>query len=175
MIQSDVYLRALRPADLILLDAASEGTDYPFLSGLRGQELGLPPGSPLDQTVGSPGLISFAIIAADVLAGQITLTGIDHQKSHCTVTMGIARHSQRSQGIGTRALIMALRYAFHSLGLASVSTDTLSSNFAAIRCLEKTGFLPTGIEKRVLPNGSGFVDRLHFAISREHFDSVQRL
>lgn len=170
MDQPDVYLRALRPADLIHLDAASEGTDYPFISGLPGEELSLPPGSPLDQTAGGHGLIGFAIIAGGVLAGQITLTGIDHQKSHCTVTMGIARRIHRSQGIGTRALIMALRYAFHSLGLASVSTDTLSSNAAAIRCLEKTGFLPTGVQKRILPDANGFVDRLHYAITRERFD-----
>lgn len=160
----NIYLRALRPEDLIHLDQISEATAYEFARSVPPEDLVRPPASALDPSAGSVRLIGFAIMAGPELVGQITLTGIDHARGLCSVTMGIARREQRSRGSGTQALQMVLRYAFNSLGLQTVTTETLSSNRAAIRVLEKVGFRLTGTEKRVLPDGTGFVDRLHFSI-----------
>src|SRR5690606_40311315 len=57
----------------------------------------------------------------------------DLLKGHCTVTMGIAAKANRHRGIGTCALIMGLRYAFYSLGLQKVTTDTLSTDRKSTR------------------------------------------
>ncbi|KAF5062321.1 Acetyltransferase (GNAT) domain protein [anaerobic digester metagenome] len=171
-----IYLRALKPSDLEQLEQLSEETTFPFravplskisepLSGFSGPDQSASVQS--DET-----LLSFAIMKHDHLVGQLTMWGIDFLKGHCTVTMGIAAKANRHRGIGTCALIMGLRYAFYSLGLQKVTTDTLSTNQAARRCLNKVGFIQTGTEQRVFPLDKDFIDRLHYQMQRSDFDRL---
>lgn len=164
-----ICLRALKAADISTLDRISDGTDFRFTNALPSDGSMAPPASPLDHPLTPETVIGFAIMEESRLVGQVVLATIDLNRGSCTMTMGIAQKSDRSRGIGSCALIMALRYAFLSLGMQQVLIDTLSSNLAARHCLEKVGFSPSGIEKNVFPSEKGFVDRHHYVMTGPRF------
>ena len=167
---NNIFLRALKSLDIEDLARYSDDTDFPFSQSLPLQEtLTKPPSSPLQGPIATDFIIGFAIMEGDRLIGHIHLSAINLDNSSCNITMGIARKDDRNRGIGSCALTMALRYAFVSLGLNQVVTDTLSSNESARRCLKKVGFQETGIEKNVFPAKRGFIHRHHFIISSHDF------
>ena len=167
---NSIFLRALKSADIEYLARYSEDTDFPSSQSLPRQEtIQKPPSNPWSDSLSHASVIGFAIMEDERLVGQIHLSAVSLKTSSCSITMGIAQKDDRNRGLGSCALIMALRYAFVSLGLNQVSAHTLSSNESAKQCLKNTGFKEAGVEKNVFPSKRGFIHRHHFIINRQEF------
>ena len=168
---NNIFLRALKPADIEYLARYSDDADFPFSQSLpeQGDPITRPPANPWEDSLSQDSVIGFAIMEDERLVGQIHLSAVNLKASSCSITMGIAKKDDRNRGLGSCALIMALRYAFVSLGLNQVSAHTLSPNESAKQCLKNTGFKEVGVEKNVFPTKRGFIHRHHFIINRQDF------
>ena len=85
----------------------------------------------------------FGILADGELIGAIDLRSIESEKR--TVECGYAiAASHWGKGIATKAVALALRYAFCELRVDIVFAHCLKRNPASARVLEKNGFRETG-------------------------------
>ncbi len=82
---------------------------------------------------------SFAIVADGDVIGVVGLGAVDYEKRSVRCDFGIAS-SHWGKGITTRAVALALHYAFCELGMEIVQSACLKSNPASARVLEKNGF-----------------------------------
>ncbi len=87
--------------------------------------------------------------------GCVSLKGITEAKSGAEVGIAIMEKDYRSQGYGTEALNLAVKYAFSELGLALLGLTVFPSNQRAIRTYEKVGFRKRELLKQswLLPSG----------------------
>ena len=85
----------------------------------------------------------FAIIADGELIGVVGLRAINRQERSAECGYAIAA-SHWGKGITTRAVALALRYAFCELGMDVVRASCLRRNPASARVLKKNGFRDTG-------------------------------
>ena len=85
----------------------------------------------------------FAILADGELIGALDLRSIDHKNRSLECGYAIAV-SHWGKGITTKALSLALRYAFFELNMDIVRSSCLTRNPASARVLEKNGFRETG-------------------------------
>ena len=170
---NNIFLRGLKPADIEYLARYSDDTDLPFSQPFQSffeqETIQNPPATPWDNSLPEASVIGFAIMEDEHLVGQIHLSAVNLEASSCSITMGIAKKGDRNRGLGSCALIMALRYSFVSLGLNQVSAHTLSPNESAKQCLKNTGFKEVGVEKNVFSTKREFIHRHHFIINRQDF------
>lgn len=101
--------------------------------------------------------------------GDIALQDIDRKNRKCSVGMGIAKISNRSNGYGQQSLRLMLDYGFRYLGMERIAAYTLEMNIGAQKSLEKCGFVLEGRERKaVYLNGEKY-DRLLYAILKEEY------
>ncbi|MYD59458.1 MAG: GNAT family N-acetyltransferase [Gemmatimonadetes bacterium] len=81
----------------------------------------------------------FAIVADGDMIGVVELGAVDYEKRSARCDYGIAS-SHWGKGITTRAVALALNYAFCELGMEIVHSACLKRNPASARVLEKNGF-----------------------------------
>ena len=81
----------------------------------------------------------FAIVADGDMVGVVELGAVDYEKRSARCDYGIAS-SHWGRGITTRAVALALHYAFSELGMEMVHSACLKCNPASARVLEKNGF-----------------------------------
>lgn len=84
-------------------------------------------------------LFPFAILADGEMIGVLELGVVKDQDRTVQCDYGIA-HSHWGKGITTRAVSLALAYAFQELGMEVVNSGGLARNPASARVLEKNGF-----------------------------------
>ncbi len=84
----------------------------------------------------------FAIVADGDMIGAVELGAVDYEKCSVRCDYGIAS-SHWGKGITTRAVALALHYAFCELGMEIVHSACLKRNPASARVLEKNGFQET--------------------------------
>ncbi len=85
----------------------------------------------------------FGILADGKLIGALDLRSINRETRSLECGYAIAT-PHWGKGITTKALSLALRYAFCELGMDVVRTSCLRRNPASARVLEKNGFRETG-------------------------------
>ena len=85
----------------------------------------------------------FGILADGELIGALDLRSIDRENRGAECGYAIAM-SHWGKGITTKALALALCYAFCELGMDVVQSSCLRRNPASARVLEKNGFRETG-------------------------------
>ena len=85
----------------------------------------------------------FAILADGELIGALDFRSIDRENRGAECGYAIAM-SHWGKGITTKALALALCYAFCELGMDVVQSSCLRRNPASARVLEKNGFRETG-------------------------------
>ena len=85
----------------------------------------------------------FAILADGELIGALDVRSIDRENRSLECGYAIAV-SHWGKGITTKAVALALRYAFCELGMNIVRSSCLRRNPASARVLEKNGFRETG-------------------------------
>lgn len=96
----------------------------------------------------------FGILVDGELIGALDLRSIDREKRSLECGYAIAT-SHWGKGITTKALSLALRYAFGHLGMEIVRSSCLSRNLASARVLEKNGFRETGENMSEIPKFKG--------------------
>lgn len=170
-LKDHVYLRALKPGDGQKLDGISD-TAFRFTTGPIPP---IPDPTRRDHHAGSPvHQFSFAIMAGDRLVGEVIFSGLDMASRSLRLTMGIARQSDRRQGMGGQALQLALTYSFYSLGMLRITADTTDANPAAMASLIKGGFRLTGSERSPSGQAGQPVRRLHYAITLDAFNALKK-
>ena len=81
----------------------------------------------------------FAILAGGDVVGVVEIGGVDTDTRTAQCDYAIAS-SHWGQGITTKAVSLALAFAFQELGLESMISACLARNPASARVLEKNGF-----------------------------------
>ncbi|MHB1500065.1 MAG: GNAT family N-acetyltransferase [Candidatus Dormibacteria bacterium] len=93
----------------------------------------------------------------DRLVGFVAICGIEWPNRHGWVAIGIGDPNERRRGFGGEAMALALRYAFHELGLHRLSLDVIADNQPALSLYRSLGFLEEGrLRERVLRDGRRF-------------------
>ena len=96
----------------------------------------------------------FAILADGELIGALDLRSIDHEDHSVEFGYAISA-SHWGKGITTKAVALALRYAFCELGMDLVRASCLRRNPASARVLEKNGFRESGEYSSDFPKFKG--------------------
>ena len=91
----------------------------------------------------SPGRAHFAIVYGDAPIGELILKRIDREAGHCELGISMQRGEWKNRGFGTQAELLALMYAFETMGLQTVYADSLMGNTRSQHVLEKAGFQKT--------------------------------
>ena len=89
------------------------------------------------------GRIHFAIMLDSEPVGEVILKNIDYEKQTCAMGICMKNDSYKNKGYGTQAEILALEYAFHEMGMATVFADTIITNQRSQHVLTKVGFIKT--------------------------------
>ena len=84
----------------------------------------------------------FSIVADGDMIGVVELGAVDYENRSARCDYGIAS-SHWGRGITTRAVALALHYAFCELGMEIVHSACLKRNPASARVLKKNGFQET--------------------------------
>jgi len=114
--------------------------------------------------------IIFSIISAadDKAIGYVSIKGINEAKSSAELGIGIMEKEYRSQGYGTEALTLAVRYAFDKLQLALIGLTVFPFNKRAIRAYEKVGFKRKEVLEKswLMPDGE-YADMLLMEVTQD--------
>ena len=84
--------------------------------------------------------ILFAIMLSDKPIGELQLKQIDHDKKECTLSIHMQNDNAKGKGYGTKAELLAIKYAFAELGMNAVNADTVKKNTRSQHVIEKIGF-----------------------------------
>ena len=85
--------------------------------------------------------IHLAIMLGREPIGEIILKDLDAEKG--TLSIHMKNDSFKNHGYGTQAEILALDYAFYTLGLQTMFADAIHKNRRSQHVLEKVGFQET--------------------------------
>lgn len=92
------------------------------------------------------GRVHLAVMHEDAPVGEIILKKIDWTNGVCTLSIHLQNDRMKNRGIGTRAEILALEYAFEAMDMKTVLADSLRSNWRSRRVMEKAGFREIGCD-----------------------------
>lgn len=92
------------------------------------------------------GRIHLAVMLEEEPIGEILFKDINNEIA--TFSIHIKSDQYKNRGFGTIAEILALDYAFHTLGLKTVYADAIHKNKRSQHVLEKAGFLRTHCDDR---------------------------
>ena len=101
--------------------------------------------------------------------GQIQIALIDHEQRRAYVGLLIGDRSVWGRGIGKRALIIALDYAFTSLNLEKVAAEVYDFNMRSHRLMESVGFQREGILRSHEVHNGARRDMHVYGFLREEF------
>ncbi len=116
----------------------------------------------------------FAIEVEGRHVGNLGLHKIDSVHRKADIGIVIGETTFWSQGYGSEAMRVALRYAFDVLGLNKVSLEVLEYNIHAIRTYERIGFQREGLHREDIFKDGRFVNVLRMGILAREFDDGPR-
>ena len=90
--------------------------------------------------------IHLAIMLGQEPIGEIIIKDPDAEKGMLSIHM--KNDVFKNHGYGTRAEVLALDYAFHTLGLQTMYADTIHKNKRSQHVLEKVGFWKTHADEQ---------------------------
>ncbi len=90
--------------------------------------------------VSDPTRLYFSIMLDNNVIGNIYLKHIDESKMRADFGIALTNDSVKGKGYGTEAVKLLLNYAFRSLGLNSITADSVLRNARSQHMLEKLGF-----------------------------------
>jgi ribosomal-protein-alanine N-acetyltransferase len=131
----------------------------------------------LDQRAWAAGsAFAFAVLAADEgdrLIGRVALANVVRGPwQNATLGYWVDRGAGR-RGHATRAVRLALRYAFENLGLHRVQPAIIPRNAASLRVAEKVGFRREGRALRYLKINGVWEDHEIYALTVEDWDGLR--
>lgn len=116
----------------------------------------------------------FVIETADgTPIGNLGLFGIDWKNRCAGCGIGIGEKEYWSQGYGSDALRILLRFAFADMNLHRVYLKVYDFNQRAIRCYEKLGFRHEGRLRQAHYTSGRYVDELVMGILRPEWESQE--
>jgi len=101
--------------------------------------------------------------------GNIRLSKIDYINKRCTYGRLIGDKNFRGKGVGTEALVLALKYGFENLGLNKIYTLVTAENLSSIKSNLKAGLKKEGLHKKSIYKKGKFVDEVFFSILANDF------
>lgn len=110
-------------------------------------------------------------LADDTLLGLLELDGIMWPHGTTFLSIAIGDAVRRGQGIGTEAMRLVLRYAFHELNLYRICLTVFSYNEAAVRLYEKLGFVREGVHREHLLRGGQRYDMFLYGLLRREWEN----
>ena len=119
--------------------------------------------------------VVFAIVLkeGDQHIGNVGLHGVDHLNQTAVTGMLIGEADCRGQGYGPEAKELVLTYAFNTLNLRTIRSDTFASNERSNRALQKGGYEQVGrIPDRFFREGA-WHDELVWVLTRERWMSLK--
>jgi len=122
-----------------------------------------------------PGPRAFAIVAADEgerIIGRVALANVVRGPwQNATLGYWIAQDAL-GRGHATRAVRLALRFAFEHAGLHRVQPAIMPRNARSRRVVEKVGFRREGCAVRYLKIAGVWEDHVIYAMTREDWDAA---
>lgn len=109
-------------------------------------------------------VLNFVILVGATMAGTIGFEEIGTDAGGIADIGYWVDVAHRRRGIATRAVAIAVEYAFGTLGLGRVRANVEPTNIASRRVLERNGFQLVG--RRSIPRGGRLPDHLVFERSR---------
>jgi RimJ/RimL family protein N-acetyltransferase len=102
--------------------------------------------------------------------GTLRLLDIDPHHGRAELAISIGEPGHWGRGLGTDAILQALRHAFQGLGLRRVGLITDADNARGIRCYEKAGFVREGVLRAHRLRYGEPIDMLTMAVLREGWE-----
>ena len=147
-----IHLRALEPEDLEFVYAIENdesvwefsNTQTPYSKFLIKQYL-----ENAHQDIYEAKQLRLAIcnFNDDAAIGLIDIFEFDPKNNRAGIGILIKDSENRSQGVGTEALDLLIKYTFRNLNLHQLYANIASENEASIRLFTKFGFVNIGIKK----------------------------
>ncbi len=88
--------------------------------------------------------------------------------------IGIHAANLRSQGIGSEATRLVLRFAFEQLGLHRVDLRVLDFNHRAIACYAKCGFVREGLEREGAWGAGEWLNDVIMSVLEQEYRATSR-
>ncbi len=107
------------------------------------------------------------------LIGNVGLIGLDWRNRKTDLGIMIGEKDAWSQGYGTDAITVMLRYLFEELGLNRVGLYVDVDNHRAIRCYGKCGFVREGLVRHHRFKDGRYLDSVLMSILRSDWDERQ--
>jgi RimJ/RimL family protein N-acetyltransferase len=115
---------------------------------------------------------AFAIETRDGrLIGDIGLIGLDWRNRKTDIGIMIGEKEAWSQGHGTDAITVLLRYLFEELNLNRVALYVDITNYHAMRCYDRCGFQCEGVIRQHRFKNGRYVDSALMSILRQDWEA----
>jgi RimJ/RimL family protein N-acetyltransferase len=117
--------------------------------------------------------ILWAIDVGGEAAGVCGLRDLEPEDRHATSLISLFPRFWR-KGYATEAVALRSRYAFETLGLEKIKTDTSVENQAIRRVLERAGYRTVGIARRERLRDGQWQDAWYGELLREDWEALTR-
>ena len=91
--------------------------------------------------------VRFVIDLDGIAVGSVSLFAFDELARHAEVGIALVPEA-RGRGIGTRAIVQIIEFAFVRRNLRRIHLQAIESNVGAIRAYEKAGFVVEGRQRQ---------------------------
>jgi RimJ/RimL family protein N-acetyltransferase len=113
-------------------------------------------------------------LAGEDLLGFVELDGIHWNRGVAWLTIAIGDRDNWGKGIGTEAIDLTLRFAFHELNLHRVQLTVFEYNDRAIAVYERLGFQREGIFRESLYRDNRRYDMYLYGLLRREWEAQQQ-
>ena len=113
----------------------------------------------------------FAIEKENIPIGMICYNRIDRDNRNVEFDMLIGDKQYWSQGLGSDALTIFIRYLFTNFSLNRIWLGTHSYNQRALRAYEKVGFKREGVLREDAYMDGKFIDTVVLSLLRKEYES----
>lgn len=101
-------------------------------------------------------------------AGNVLLAGIDEKNGKFSFSIYICREMQ-NRGYGTKALFLALSYAFLELRMHKCVTTVSEKNGASLKLMKKLGFVEEGVWRENVYYNGNYVNDIFLGLTKARF------
>lgn len=121
----------------------------------------------------SPSSVHLLFEKDGVPLGVVNFTGIDAQNGRCSWGFYVGEETA-PRGTGTVMGILALDFAFGSLGMRKICAEVIGFNSASLGYHHKLGFIQEGRLARHVLRGDRYEDVVLFALFAEDWPKARR-
>lgn len=107
------------------------------------------------------------------LIGELRFEWVGWAHGTSGIQLGIAPPELRSQGYGSEALRLALRYAFHEMNLFHLRAILPAYNTGALRFFERAGFVEEVRQRERIRRDGQYFDLLWLGLTRDEWQARQ--